>query len=74
MRAPMSWLRAYCDPPIGADEAGAKLNDAGIELERVERIGVGALDGFVIGRVLSAERHPNADRLSVCVVDDGSGS
>src|SRR4051812_22144416 len=74
MRAPMSWLRAYCDPPIGADEAGRKLNDAGIELDRIDRVGVGALDGFVVGRVLSAERHPNADRLSVCVVDDGSGT
>src|SRR4051812_18656604 len=74
MRAPMAWLRAYCDPPISADEAGRALNDAGIELDRIERIGVGALDGFVVGQVLSAERHPNADRLSVCVVDDGSGS
>ncbi|MEA2442472.1 MAG: phenylalanyl-tRNA synthetase beta chain, partial [Thermoleophilaceae bacterium] len=74
MRAPMAWLRTYCDPPISAEEAGRKLNDAGIELERIDRIGVGAVDGFVVGHVISAERHPNADRLSVCVVDDGSGS
>src|SRR4051794_3856983 len=74
MRAPMRWLRAYCDPPISAQEAGAKLNDAGIELERIDRVGVGALDNFVVGRVLKAEKHPNADRLSVCVVDDGSGA
>src|SRR4051812_1703378 len=74
MRAPMSWLREYCAPPIGTDEAGSKLNDAGIELERIDRVGVGALDGFVIGRVITAEQHPNADRLSVCTVDDGSGS
>jgi phenylalanyl-tRNA synthetase beta chain len=73
MRAPMSWLRAYCDPPISTEEAGRALNDAGIELERIDRVGVGALDGFVVGKVLSAERHPDADRLSVCVVDDGSG-
>ena len=74
MRAPMSWLRAYCDPPIDATEAGARLNDAGIELERIDRVGVGALDGFVVGHVLTAEQHPNADRLTVCTVDDGSGS
>src|SRR4051794_39770570 len=74
MRAPMSWLRAYCDPPIGAEEAGRRLNDAGVELDRIDRVGVGALDGFVIGRVLTADQHPNADRLSVCVVDDGSGA
>jgi phenylalanyl-tRNA synthetase beta chain len=69
----MRWLRAYCDPPISTAEAGKALNDAGIELERVDRVGVGALDNFVVGRVLKAEQHPNADRLSVCVVDDGSG-
>src|SRR3954469_14090663 len=74
MRAPMRWLRAYCDPPVSTEEIGRKLNDAGIELERIDRIGVGALDNFVVGRVLKAERHPNADRLSVCVVDDGSGA
>jgi phenylalanyl-tRNA synthetase beta chain len=74
MRAPMRWLRAYCDPPVSAQEAGAELNDAGIELERIDRVGVGALDNFVVGRVLKAEQHPNADRLSVCVVDDGSGA
>jgi phenylalanyl-tRNA synthetase beta chain len=73
MRAPMRWLREYCDPPLSTEEAGRALNDAGIELERIDRVGVGALDSFVVGRVLSAERHPNADRLTVCVVDDGSG-
>src|SRR3954469_7216250 len=74
MRAPMRWLRAYCDPPVSTEEIGRKLNDAGIELERIDRVGVGAVDNFVVGRVLKAERHPNADRLSVCVVDDGSGA
>jgi phenylalanyl-tRNA synthetase beta chain len=74
MRAPMRWLREYCDPPISTEDASRKLNDAGIELERIDRVGVGGLDNFVVGRVLSADRHPNADRLSVCVVDDGSGS
>jgi phenylalanyl-tRNA synthetase beta chain len=74
MRAPMRWLRAYCDPPVSTAEAGKRLNDAGIELERIDRVGVGALENFVVGRVLKAEQHPNADRLSVCVVDDGSGA
>ncbi len=73
MRAPMAWVRAYCDPPISNGEAGRALNDAGIELERIEHVGVGAADGFVVGRVRSAEQHPNADRLRVCEVDDGSG-
>jgi phenylalanyl-tRNA synthetase beta chain len=73
MRAPMAWLRAYCDPPISTEEAGRALNDAGIELERIERVGVGAAEGFITARVTSAEQHPNADRLRVCEVDDGSG-
>src|SRR4051795_7928651 len=73
MRAPMRWLRAYCDPPVSTAEAGKRLNDAGIELERIDRVGVGALDNFVVGRVLKAEQHPNARPLSVCVVGDGSG-
>ncbi|MEA2458700.1 MAG: phenylalanyl-tRNA synthetase beta chain [Thermoleophilaceae bacterium] len=73
MRAPMAWLRCYCDPPIPDAEAGRALNDAGIELERIEHVGVGAAEGFVVGRVVSAEQHPNADRLRVCQVDDGSG-
>jgi phenylalanyl-tRNA synthetase beta chain len=69
----MAWLRSYCDPPLDNASVGRKLNDAGIELERIERVGVGAGDGFVIGKVTRAERHPNADRLSVCEVDDGTG-
>src|SRR3954453_11147082 len=73
MRAPMRWLRAYCDPPVSTAEAGKRLNDAGIELERIDRVGVGALDNFVVGWVLKAEQNPKADPLTVCVVDDGSG-
>jgi phenylalanyl-tRNA synthetase beta chain len=73
MRVPVSWLRSYCDPPLSAEEIGARLNDSGTELERIDRVGVGAVDEFVVGRVLSAEQHPNADRLRVCEVDDGSG-
>jgi phenylalanyl-tRNA synthetase beta chain len=73
MRVPLAWLRAYCDPPLSAAEIGVLLNDSGTELERIDRVGVGSPDGFVVARVLSAEQHPNADRLRVCEVDDGSG-
>ena len=45
----------------------------GTEVERVHTHGVTALEHFVVGRVLSAERHPDADRLSVCTVDVGEG-
>src|SRR5215207_4351828 len=45
----------------------------GTEVERVNAIGPPAADGFIVGRVTSAEQHPNADRLRVCTVDDGDG-
>jgi phenylalanyl-tRNA synthetase beta chain len=73
MRVPLSWLREYCDPGLPAAEIGVRLNDSGTELERIERVGVGDPAAFVVARVLSAEQHPNADRLRVCEVDDGSG-
>jgi hypothetical protein len=43
----------------------------GTKLEAVHHHGVGGLDAFVVGKVLEAERHPDADRLSVCRVDVG---
>ena len=74
MRAPLSWLRAYCDPGLDAVAIADRLAMTGTEVDRIETVGVGAAEGFVIGRVLSAERHPDADRLRVCRVDDGSGT
>ena len=73
MNVPVAWLRSYCDPGLSAEEIADLLTMAGDKLERLHRAGVGDPAGFVIGRVLSAERHPDADRLSVCTVDDGSG-
>jgi phenylalanyl-tRNA synthetase beta chain len=73
MRVPVSWLRSYCDPPLSTAELGDRLASVGLQPERVDRLGVGEAAGFVVGKVLSVERHPDADRLSVCVVDDGSG-
>jgi phenylalanyl-tRNA synthetase beta chain len=73
MRVPVAWLRSYCDPGLSAAEIADVLTMSGIKVERLHRAGVGDPSAFVIGRVLDAERHPNADRLSVCRVDDGSG-
>jgi phenylalanyl-tRNA synthetase beta chain len=73
MRVPVKWLRSYCDPGLAAEEIAERLTAAGLELDTLHRVGVGAPDEFVVGRVLSAEQHPDADRLSVCQVDDGSG-
>lgn len=73
MRVPLAWLRAYCDPGLSAAEIADRLDLTGTELERIEQVGVGAPDGFVVGRVLAVEPHPNADRLRVCEVDAGPG-
>jgi phenylalanyl-tRNA synthetase beta chain len=71
MKVPFSWLREYCDPGLSADEVAELLSMRAVEVERVASVGAPSPEGFVIGRVLSADRHPNADRLSVCEVDTG---
>jgi phenylalanyl-tRNA synthetase beta chain len=73
MRVPLEWLHEYCAPDLDAFALAERLAMTGTEVERVERHGVSALDQFVIGKVLEAGRHPDADRLSVCLVDTGDG-
>jgi phenylalanyl-tRNA synthetase beta chain len=73
MRVPYSWLREYCDPGIEPGVLAERLAMTGTEVERVGTVGPPSADGFVVGRVLSAEPHPNADRLRVCAVDTGDG-
>src|SRR5215212_10758334 len=74
MRVPLSWLHAYCNPGLEARELADGLAMHSIELERISHRGPRSGEGFVIGKVLSAEKHPNADRLSVCEVDTGNGA
>jgi phenylalanyl-tRNA synthetase beta chain len=73
MRVPYSWLRELCDPGIAPGELAERLVMTGTEVERVTTVGPPAPEGFVIGKVLSAEQHPDADRLRVCSVDVGEG-
>jgi phenylalanyl-tRNA synthetase beta chain len=73
MRVPYSWLREYCDPGLGVDELAERLVMTGTEVERIGAVGPPSAEGFVVGRVLSAEQHPDADRLRVCRVDSGDG-
>ncbi|HKH42619.1 MAG TPA: phenylalanine--tRNA ligase subunit beta [Solirubrobacterales bacterium] len=73
MKVPESWLRAYCDPDVGLDELGDLIAMHTTEVERISQVGAPSADGFVIGKVLSVEQHPDADRLSVCEVDAGEG-
>jgi phenylalanyl-tRNA synthetase beta chain len=76
MKVPMSWLREYVDTPASAPEVARRLVISSLEVDRLIEVGVvdeGAnLGRFVVGRVLSAEPHPNADRLQLCQVDVGN--
>ncbi len=74
MRVPMSWLREYCDPGLDVAKLAERLAATGTEVERVLRHGAAADDGFVVGKVASAQQHPDADRLKVCVVDVGDAT
>ncbi len=73
MRVPFGWLSEYCDPGLSPEEVGELLSMRAVEVERVSRVGVPSVEGFVVGRVVSAEAHPNADRLRVCEVETGDG-
>ncbi|HUB36023.1 MAG TPA: phenylalanine--tRNA ligase subunit beta, partial [Solirubrobacteraceae bacterium] len=74
MRVPVEWLLEYCDP--GLDVAGIeeRLTMTGTKVEAIHRHGVPATEGFVVGRVLTCEQHPDADRLRVCTVDVGAAA
>ena len=71
MLVPLEWLRQYCDPALGTDELASVLTLHGIKVERSFRYGVPAREHYVVGRVLEAVPHPNADRLRVCTVELG---
>ncbi len=72
MRISIAWLSAYVPLPPPA-ELARRLTDVGLEVEAVERVGA-SLDGVVAARILSSERHPNAEKLAVCQVEAGAGT
>ncbi len=72
MRVALPWLREYCDPELDVRQIEERLTMTGTKVEAIHHHGVPATDGFVVGRVLSAEQHPDADRLKVCEVDLGA--
>jgi phenylalanyl-tRNA synthetase beta chain len=73
MKFTLSWLKEHLDTEASLAAIVDKLTMIGLEVERVEDKGK-ALASFTIARVVSAEQHPNADRLRVCMVDTGSGA
>jgi len=72
MKLTLSWLKDHLDTAESLDAIVNKLTMIGLEVDNVEDKAK-ALAPFIIARVISAEQHPNADRLRVCVVDTGAG-
>lgn len=72
MKITLNWLKEYVDFDWSPDQLTERLTMLGLEVEGVETVG-GAFDGVVVAQVLTRDRHPNADKLSVCRVNDGQG-
>lgn len=73
MKFSLSWLKDHLDTSASVEEISAKLNAVGLEVEGIEDPAA-KLAGFKVAKVLTAERHPNADKLQVLTVDTGDGT
>ena len=71
MRISLAWLGDWVDSGLDASELASRLTMSGLEVESVEPA-AGDFQGVVVGEVLSVERHPDADKLTVCQVAAGS--
>ncbi len=72
MKFSENWLREHVALDATSEELEHRLTMIGLEVEGVERLGE-RLDGVVVAKILSCEKHPQADRLQVCRVDAGQG-
>jgi len=70
MRVSYNWLKDYVKIDISPDELAEKLTMAGLEVEEVIPL-LPKFEGIIVGRVLSVDKHPNADKLSLCQVYTG---
>ena len=70
MKLPLSWLKGWVDPGLAPRELGDRMTLAGFELESIASAAP-AFSGVVVAEILSAERHPQADKLQVCRVSIG---
>ncbi len=72
MKVTLNWLREYVDFDWSPEQLAERLTLLGIEVEGVEKQ-TGEFEGVVVAQILASDKHPNADRLSVCRVADGKG-
>src|SRR6266702_5630430 len=73
MKSSVNWLREFVDLPPSVDALAELLTLAGVEIEGTEQRGAN-IDKVVVAQITASTQHPNADRLTVCEVDDGSGT
>jgi phenylalanyl-tRNA synthetase beta chain len=72
MKVTLNWLKQYVDFNWSPEELTERLTMLGLEVEGVQKIS-GAFDGIVVAQVVTRDKHPNADKLSLCRVNDGKG-
>ena len=71
MNIPESWLRSFCNPPLSGQELSDKLTMSGIEVEAYQPLNSQFSGEVVVAEVLSVDKHPAADKLTVCKVKAG---
>ena len=71
MKISENWLRTWVNPNISTDELVTTLTMAGLEVDGIEVMGA-ELAGILVGKIIKAEQHPEADKLQVCTVDVGA--
>src|SRR5438045_3539549 len=73
MKFSVNWLREFVDLPKNVEEVAELRTRAGVETGNIETRGA-KIDKVIVSQVTASSRHPNADRLTVCEVNDGSGT
>lgn len=73
MQFPESWLREFCNPPLSTAQLSDTLTMAGLEVEELRPVAP-PFSNVVVGEILAAVQHPNADRLRVCQVNVGQAA
>lgn len=71
MKFPLSWLQEYIDVNLSPNALAKTLTMAGLEVESVEKVSPG-FSGVIVAKVLEVEKHPNADKLCIATVTDGT--
>jgi phenylalanyl-tRNA synthetase beta chain len=72
MKVTLNWLKQYIDFDWSPEQLAERLTMLGLEVEATQKLG-GEFEGIVVAQVITKDKHPNADKLTVCRVNDGKG-